>query len=115
MEQKSDIPSLVSSSASSIGIDLTAEQIANFTIYLTQLKEWNKTTNLTSIVNDEEIVTKHFIDSIAAVNAENFTKASLIFDIGSGAGFPGIPLKIIGDLASFYYGNWHYFYYAREF
>ena len=95
VEQKSDIPSLISSSASSIGIDLTAEQIANFTIYLTQLKEWNKTTNLTSIVNDEEIVTKHFIDSIAAVNAENFTKASLIFDIGSGAGFPGIPLKII--------------------
>jgi len=95
VEQKSDIQSLLSSASSSIGIDLTAEQIGKFTIYLNQLKEWNKTTNLTSIVKDEEIVIKHFIDSIAAVNAENFTKESLIFDIGAGAGFPGIPLKII--------------------
>ncbi len=95
VEQKSDTQSLLSSAFSSIGIDLTAEQIGNFMIYLSQLKEWNKTTNLTSIVKDEEIVIKHFIDSIAAVNAENFIKESLIFDIGAGAGFPGIPLKII--------------------
>lgn len=95
VEQKSDIQSLLSSASSSIGIDLTAEQISKFTIYLDQLKEWNKTTNLTSIVKDEEIVIKHFIDSIAAVHAENFAKESLIFDIGTGAGFPGIPLKII--------------------
>lgn len=64
-------------------------------IYLIQLKEWNKTTNLTSIVKDEEIVVKHFIDSIATINTQHFTNGSLIFDIGSGAGFPGIPLKII--------------------
>ncbi len=95
VEQKSDVQSLLSATSSSIGIDLTAEQIGKFTIYLSQLKKWNKTTNLTSIVKDEEIVIKHFIDSIAAVNAESFTKGSLIFDIGSGAGFPGIPLKII--------------------
>lgn len=95
MEQNSDIQSLLSRSASSIGIDLTNEQVGKFIIYLGQLKEWNRTTNLTSIVKDEEIVVKHFIDSIAAVNAESFTQGSLIFDIGSGAGFPGIPLKII--------------------
>lgn len=64
-------------------------------IYLKQLKEWNKTTNLTSIVKDEEVVIKHFIDSIAAIKAENFIDGSLIFDIGSGAGFPGIPIKIL--------------------
>lgn len=64
-------------------------------IYLNQLKEWNKTTNLTSIVKDEEIVIKHFIDSIAAIKAENFIDGSLIFDIGSGAGLPGVPLKIL--------------------
>jgi len=95
VEQKPDIRSLLSDSSSSLGIDLTTEQIGMFMIYLIQLKEWNKTTNLTSIVKDEEIVVKHFIDSIAAVNAESFAKESLIFDIGSGAGFPGIPLKII--------------------
>ncbi len=64
-------------------------------IYLKQLKEWNKTTNLTSIVKDEEVVIKHFIDSIAAIKAEDFIDGSLIFDIGSGAGFPGIPIKIL--------------------
>lgn len=64
-------------------------------VYLDQLKEWNKTTNLTSITKDEEIVVKHFIDSIAAVKAENFGDRSLLFDIGSGPGFPGIPLKIL--------------------
>ena len=64
-------------------------------LYLKQLKEWNKTTNLTSIVKDEEIVIKHFIDSIAAIKAESFIDGGLIFDIGSGAGFPGIPIKIL--------------------
>ena len=95
VEQRADIQSLLSRSASSIGINLTAEQVSKFMIYLKQLKEWNKTTNLTSIVKDEEVVIKHFIDSIAAINAENFIDGSLIFDIGSGAGFPGIPIKIL--------------------
>jgi len=74
---------------------LTADQSSKFMIYLKQLKEWNKTTNLTSIVKDEEVVIKHFIDSIAAIKAEDFIDGSLIFDIGSGAGFPGIPIKIL--------------------
>ena len=74
---------------------MTAEQISKFMIYLKQLKEWNKITNLTSIVKDEEIVIKHFIDSIAVLKAEVFVDGSLIFDIGSGAGFPGIPIKIL--------------------
>ena len=74
---------------------MTAEHVSKFMIYLKQLKEWNKTTNLTSIVKDEEVVIKHFIDSIAAIKAENFVDGSLIFDIGSGAGFPGIPIKIL--------------------
>lgn len=66
-----------------------------FAQYLEQLKLWNKTTNLTSITNDREIAVKHFIDSIAAVKAECLTHGCLIFDIGTGAGFPGIPIKII--------------------
>ena len=74
---------------------MTAEQVSKFMIYLNQLKEWNKVTNLTSIVKDEEVVIKHFIDSIAATKAEDFIDGSLIFDIGSGAGFPGIPIKIL--------------------
>lgn len=95
VEQRTNIQSLLSSSASSIGINMTADQVSKFMIYLKQLKEWNKITNLTSIVKDEEIVIKHFIDSIAAIRAENFIDGGLIFDIGSGAGFPGIPIKIL--------------------
>lgn len=64
-------------------------------IYLRKLKEWNNVTNLTSIVEDKEVAIKHFFDSIAATKAENFVDGSLIFDIGSGAGFPGIPIKIL--------------------
>ncbi|MEQ1656092.1 MAG: 16S rRNA (guanine(527)-N(7))-methyltransferase RsmG [Nitrospira sp.] len=74
---------------------MTADQVSKFMIYLKHLKEWNKITNLTSIVKDEEVVIKHFIDSIASIKAENFIDGSLIFDIGSGAGFPGIPIKIL--------------------
>jgi 16S rRNA (guanine527-N7)-methyltransferase len=95
VEQRADIQALLSSSASSIGINMTADHVSKFMIYLKQLKEWNKTTNLTSIVKDEEVVIKHFIDSVAAIKAENFIDGSLIFDIGSGAGFPGIPIKIL--------------------
>lgn len=95
VEHKTDIQSLLSISASSIGVDLTADQSGKLITYLEQLKKWNETTNLTSIVKDEEIVVKHFIDSIAAVRAESFMDGSLVFDIGTGAGFPGIPIKIL--------------------
>ncbi len=95
VEHTTDIQSLLSISASSIGVDLDSDQASRFIIYLEQLQKWNETTNLTSIVKDEEIVVKHFIDSIAAVRAESFMDGSLVFDIGTGAGFPGIPIKIL--------------------
>lgn len=95
MEQLCNIQSLLSSSASSIGLEITADQVSKFIKYLNHLKEWNAVTNLTSIVKDEEIVIKHFIDSIASIKAENFLSGSLIYDIGTGAGFPGLPIKIL--------------------
>lgn len=64
-------------------------------IYLEQLKSWNRTTNLTSITNDTEIIIKHFIDSLAVLKAVDFQPGSLVFDVGAGAGFPGIPIKIM--------------------
>ena len=95
MEQDLSLSSLVIDSAASFGISVTPEQSKSFIIYLDQLKTWNRTTNLTSITEDVEIVIKHFIDSAAVLNAVDFEANSLIFDIGTGAGFPGIPLKII--------------------
>lgn len=63
--------------------------------YLDELLVWNRTTNLTSISNEQEVIVKHFIDSIAGLAAEPFIRQARVLDVGSGAGFPGIPLKIL--------------------
>ncbi|NQU17170.1 MAG: 16S rRNA (guanine(527)-N(7))-methyltransferase RsmG [Candidatus Saganbacteria bacterium] len=64
-----------------------------FNIYLTELLEWNKKCNLTSITDPKEIEVKHFEDSLSILKAVELQNQSVV-DIGSGAGFPGIPLKI---------------------
>jgi len=63
-------------------------------IYLEQLRIWNRSVNLTSITLDEEIIVKHFVDSLAGLNAEKIRYGARLLDIGTGAGFPGIPLRI---------------------
>ncbi|OGB88141.1 hypothetical protein A3H38_02715 [candidate division WOR-1 bacterium RIFCSPLOWO2_02_FULL_46_20] len=65
-----------------------------FDVYLQELLAWNKKFNLTAITKSEEIKIKHFEDSLALRQALRLTKQSVI-DIGTGAGFPGIPLKIV--------------------
>ena len=62
--------------------------------YLSELKRWNKAYNLTGITKDEDIVIKHFLDSLLYLKAMP-TDELRVADIGSGAGFPGIPMKII--------------------
>jgi len=62
--------------------------------YLSELKKWNKAYNLTSLKTDEDIIVKHFLDSLLYLNALPNGKVS-VMDVGSGAGFPGIPLKIM--------------------
>jgi len=64
-----------------------------FDTYLKELLEWNKKFNLTSITDPEEIRTKHFEDSLSLLNTVHLTTQSLV-DVGAGAGFPGIPLKL---------------------
>lgn len=63
--------------------------------YLAHLIEWNKTVNLTAIINPKEIIIKHFVDSLGALIATSFPQNGVVLDIGSGGGFPGIPLKIV--------------------
>jgi 16S rRNA (guanine527-N7)-methyltransferase len=77
-----------------IGIHLRPEQLNQFEIYLEQLKIWNRSVNLTSITDDKEIVIKHFVDSLAGLTAGDVPAGARLLDIGTGAGFPGIPLKI---------------------
>src|SRR4030095_763108 len=59
------------------------------------LLTWNRTTNLTSITDPFEVVSKHFVDSLTALKAFNFPLSGAVIDVGSGAGFPGIPLKLV--------------------
>jgi 16S rRNA (guanine527-N7)-methyltransferase len=82
-------------STKGIGINLTEQQARQFLDYLSQLLAWNRTTNLTSITDPFEIVSKHFVDSLTALTAFNFPFQGTVVDVGSGAGFPGIPLKIV--------------------
>lgn len=84
------------SGTDSLGITLSEHQLEQFYQYYELLMEWNKVMNLTAITELDEVISKHFIDSLSIVRAEKGlpeSKASII-DVGTGAGFPGIPLKI---------------------
>jgi len=72
--------------------DIHAEQ---FMRYLAHLIEWNKAINLTAIVDPKKIINKHFVDSLVGLVATSFPKNGMVLDVGSGGGFPGIPLKIM--------------------
>ncbi len=80
------------------GITLSENQLEKFQIYLDMLSKWNRVYNLTSIRKKEEIITKHFLDSLSLVRLFEENNISVegknIADLGSGAGFPGVPLKI---------------------
>lgn len=78
--------------SSKIGISLNESQLKQFSIYADLLIDWNEKVNLTSIIDPEEIVIKHFLDSLTLTHC---VRGERIADIGTGAGFPGIPLKII--------------------
>lgn len=78
-----------------IEIKLQEEQINKFYTYMEILLEWNEKINLTAITKPEEIILKHFIDSITI--SKEIKQNAKIVDVGTGAGFPGIPLKIIRD------------------
>jgi len=75
---------------------ITQHQIEQFTKYMELLKDWNTKINLTAIEDDREIIIKHFIDSMSILPYVKDHEQKLI-DVGTGAGFPGIPLKIVNS------------------
>ena len=78
-----------------LGIHLTNKQVAAFERYEKELLEWNSRFNLTAIRDSEGIRSKHFLDSMTCILAWGEVVPNNLIDIGTGAGFPGIPLKIL--------------------
>lgn len=75
-------------------IQLDKRQICQFLQYYELLVEWNSFMNLTAITDFDEVLKKHFVDSLSLIKAMELSKEYSVIDIGTGAGFPGIPLKI---------------------
>ncbi len=76
-------------------INLTSKQLSSLAIYEQALIEWNTRVNLTAVDEPEKIRTKHFLDSLTCFRAMRDTPMDRVIDLGTGAGFPGLPLKII--------------------
>lgn len=82
------------SGLSDLRIELTEKQIDQFLTYYEMLVEKNKVMNLTAITEFDEVIEKHFLDSLSLIKVKNLHNRTNVLDLGTGAGFPGIPLKI---------------------
>ena len=78
-----------------IGVRLTENQVSDMEQYAAELETWNQTHNPTAIHEPEMVRVKHFLDSLSAYQALRGTSMDRVIDVGSGAGFPGLPLKIL--------------------
>ncbi len=79
----------------SLDLDVNAVQVRQFYDYYNLLIKWNQFMNLTAITDFEEVVLKHFVDSLSITKEKDLKDVDNLIDIGTGAGFPGIPLKIM--------------------
>jgi 16S rRNA (guanine527-N7)-methyltransferase len=95
VEHEPELREFVISSVRELGLTIGESHAEQFMRYLAHLIEWNKAINLTAIIDPKEIIIKHFVDSLVALVATSFPQNSMVLDVGSGGGFPGIPLKIV--------------------
>lgn len=80
-----------------LDLKLTEKDKSRFSNYKELLKEWNEKINITTITEDNEIDIKHFLDSLTCLSLDLFEGEKTVIDIGTGGGFPGIPLKIMKE------------------
>jgi len=92
--KEKNMDQILKKSLEKIGIEITDRQKEQFDAYHKLLEEWNKVMNLTGITEYEEVVEKHYVDSLSIVKVMDMAEVDHVIDIGTGAGFPGLPLKI---------------------
>ncbi len=80
-----------------LSFNINEEKIKKFEDFSNLLVEWNEKMNLTAVTDPEGISVKHFLDSIAPIEAVAFKENAKVIDVGTGAGFPGVPIKIVRD------------------
>ena len=85
---------LLANTAAAWGLTLSPAQLDQFDTYATELRRWNERVNLTAITDETGIVTRHFLDSLRCAQSWGRAPQRMV-DIGAGAGFPGLPLKIL--------------------
>lgn len=88
---------LMKSACDSVEMAFDEEKYNKFITYKNLLQEWNEKINLTAITEDEEVIKKHFIDCIKAFSEKQFKEVKTLIDVGTGAGFPGLPIAIMRD------------------
>lgn len=93
-ERASMAHTLMEQAASWFGVSLSAEQAEQFEVYGRELAVWNEKVNLTAIIEPEAVRVRHFLDSLSIVKAVTPYSGMRLIDVGTGAGFPGLPLKI---------------------
>lgn len=88
---------IMSKAAKDSNVEFNEDKYNKFVKYMKLLQEWNQKINLTAITDDEEIIKKHFIDCIKIFKAEPIKSAKSVIDVGTGAGFPGLPIAILAE------------------
>lgn len=93
----SELKEALLQASDTIGISLTEKQLLKFDCYYTMLIDWNNRMNLTAITTPEEVAVKHFADSLLLLRTVNPLQGARIADVGTGAGFPAVPVGIVRD------------------
>lgn len=88
---------LMKNACDSVEMNFDEDKYNKFITYKNLLQEWNEKINLTAITEDEEVIKKHFIDCIKAFSENQFKEAKTLIDVGTGAGFPGLPIAIMKE------------------
>ena len=92
-----DFYNIMKTAADEVNVQFDEQMYDRFIKYMRLVQEWNQKINLTAITEDEEFIKKHFIDCIKAFKSDELKNAKTIIDVGTGAGFPGMPIAILRE------------------